>query len=1061
MSLVYKKPYRNRYMFEDSLFKEIFGSSAKTKLLIVPAQLTLSAEQAAFTYAKCDVFFDFHVMSGNKLRAEIMNKTGGPGRTPINSLGRDMILRRIAKENADQLSVYQSCVTSSEFIKYAGDFIVQMKQTNPGGIDLAALADELAGAKGGAAHGAGAGVVTEKGPGVSAVNNERRNAVNKEKKTSVTAAAYDRLLPRKLKDMALIADAYSKVMQGKYIDSEDGLAFATSKIAECDFIKDAEIWFAGFYSFNAGEEKFLKELDRVSRGVHIEYSAPRDMAKFALPKGAETKLQPYLQSTNQYYEALSVAAEILRLIREEGYTASDIAVLSADLAVEGRLLKRVFESVGIPVFMDEKRSLMHLKAASDIAALLGMAADGVRPQTAIEFVADDDFTNYVKNYRPKGNAFLKPFRYGGEKKIAAEIKRDEFASLVGPFLTEFKTKETVREKTECIYSFAAEKLGLASKLEAEAVRLSDEGFSDSAEEMRQAWGVILSVFDQTVELAGATKLSAAEYRDMIRDAFKDIKIGLLPQKTGCISIGDLYRSKPAGVKALFITGFADGRAPREFKENGILSDAEQAELYAKGRVLCKSYKQLNKEDRAKLYEAFAAPSEKIYVCCALADVEGKSIRPSNLFAVLPDVGTTRGVEDDENLRLLLQGEGLAAEALSKSLRERKISGTELSAAEKAAMDILSDSDRLSAIKSGLLFTNEEKKLEKENLDSLLDPKYASPSGLERYAKCPFAYFVERGIKPDEPIDFTIKRSDAGTFYHELLKRIAEYLSSDRLAPRDPSSLWQTISEDALAAKVSEYADAIIAEDSSGIYEKGEEESYRSGRMKKEALLYARELVYQVRAGNIDDISCEREFTLPFAGTTIKGKIDRLDLSHMPSRDIVKVVDYKSGQDKFNEENIRRGLDLQLMIYLEYATSHGESPIGSFYFHINGEEYETDMMSLESGRLSDAVIEELRKHFMLDGFYVDEPETLSGADRLAGQGEKPVVLRSRQKRSEEAYEDLREDFRKALTENVRSMIEGDISVAPIRISKNATACTYCSYRSVCGFELTEPGFVYRK
>jgi ATP-dependent helicase/nuclease subunit B len=168
-------------MFEDSLFKEIFESGAKTKLLIVPAQLTLSAEQAAFAYAKCDVFFDFHVMSGNKLRAEIMNKTGGPGRTPINSLGRDMILRRIAKENADKLSVYQSCVTSSEFIKYAGDFIVQMKQTNPGGIDLLSLADELAGAKGGAAQG--------------------------------------RLLPRKLKDMALIADAYSKVMQGKYIDS--------------------------------------------------------------------------------------------------------------------------------------------------------------------------------------------------------------------------------------------------------------------------------------------------------------------------------------------------------------------------------------------------------------------------------------------------------------------------------------------------------------------------------------------------------------------------------------------------------------------------------------------------------------------------------------------------------------------------------------------------------------------------------------------------------------------------------------------------------------------------
>ncbi|MBR5925916.1 MAG: hypothetical protein IKZ78_01010, partial [Firmicutes bacterium] len=111
-------------------------------MLIVPAQLTLSAEQAAFDYSKKDVFFDFHVMSGNKLRSEILSKTEAPGKTPISSLGRQMMLRSIAKSIAPELKTYQASAASSDFLKYVGDFIVQMKQTNPEGLELSGLADE-------------------------------------------------------------------------------------------------------------------------------------------------------------------------------------------------------------------------------------------------------------------------------------------------------------------------------------------------------------------------------------------------------------------------------------------------------------------------------------------------------------------------------------------------------------------------------------------------------------------------------------------------------------------------------------------------------------------------------------------------------------------------------------------------------------------------------------------------------------------------------------------------------------------------------------------------------
>jgi len=119
-------------MFDESLFKAISGSSAPQKLLIVPAQLTLSAEEAAFDAlgkGNDDFgFLDLHIMSGNKLRTEIMNKAGGPGRTAINNLGRSMILRKCAKDSS--LEVYSKAASSPEFLSAAGDFILQLKQKN-------------------------------------------------------------------------------------------------------------------------------------------------------------------------------------------------------------------------------------------------------------------------------------------------------------------------------------------------------------------------------------------------------------------------------------------------------------------------------------------------------------------------------------------------------------------------------------------------------------------------------------------------------------------------------------------------------------------------------------------------------------------------------------------------------------------------------------------------------------------------------------------------------------------------------------------------------------------
>ena len=70
--------------------------AAKRILLIVPAQYTLKAEEEAFEIIGGEGFFDFHIMSGNKLLETVLRETGHPGLTPVNNLGRTMLPRRIA-----------------------------------------------------------------------------------------------------------------------------------------------------------------------------------------------------------------------------------------------------------------------------------------------------------------------------------------------------------------------------------------------------------------------------------------------------------------------------------------------------------------------------------------------------------------------------------------------------------------------------------------------------------------------------------------------------------------------------------------------------------------------------------------------------------------------------------------------------------------------------------------------------------------------------------------------------------------------------------------------------
>lgn len=1001
--------------FDEKLFNEIMKSKAPQKLLIVPAQLTLSAEEAAFDVLGRQKngahrgFFDFHVMSGNKLRSEILGRIGAPKETLIDALGKSMVLRRCASELSKKggLEAFSSVINSDSFLDSAKDFIIQTKQNNAE--DLTAIADEGS------------------------------------------------MLSKKLCDMQKILAAYETCMKGKYIDSEDGLLYVTEKLSECDWIKNSELWFVGFYSFTKREQVFLAALDKNSFGCHVMLSSPVEK----LPESFSALIEA--ETTNA--EADIIASEILRLIREEKYSAEDIVILSANLNEDGPVLKRVFDSLGIRCFVDEKRSMMHQAAPRKISLLLDIIADGFKTNTVIQFVEDEDFENYCKSYHIKGDAFLSNFKYGGASKVNAEIKRDEFATLIAPLKSQLSEAETVREKTTALYEFLVGPYDILGKLNAQLSEAKELGYKDYGDEISQIFSVILHIFDQAVELLGDTKITNKEYRDLIKNAFRDIKIGLLPQESNCVMIGDLYRSKITKARALFVTGFNDGCAPRNVNASGILTNEEIEKLSSAGIALCKDLKQIIKEDKIMIFEAFEKATEKLYLSYAFADNDGKEKGESYLLArLLPN-------EKRSEVKVISKcnGELYSFENLSKVLLDAKHSGSEIPAEWMAAAAKLKEKDpaRYSALTKGLLYKNSEIKLTKKETKEILNTKTCSPSSIESYIKCPFAFFIERGIRAEEPIDFSMSAKDSGNVYHEVLDRLSKYLSSDGIPARSDNSRWQKIS----GSEIDDFVEKAVAEiaegDTSGLLNKGNEEKFYCERISKNVKRLAHYMIAQVREGNIDLISTEHQFSFDFAGITVKGKIDRVDLTSLENADYIKVIDYKTGSaTKFDKAMIEAGKAVQLMLYLEAALGERSEnktalPVGIFYFTIEKDPVDSKLEEL--AEISEEAARKIFDSYKLDGAYSTDSDAFATIDKNAGALESKkssvVTMHKTRELSEEDFENLREVFKEKFAASVAKLQSGDVSVRPIKLKGENTACTFCKYKSICRFDLQIEGCTY--
>ena len=192
-------------------------------VLVVPAQSSLSLEKEALKVLGTEGFFNLHIIRGQKLAETIQSETRRLDKTPINTIGRSMLLRSIAAKNKENLNSFKDIAEDPEFLNLAGDFIVQLKQ-----------------------------------------NLEDESTIDK-----LIQSAKSPILKGKLADMKVLLSEYQLLMQGKLTDSEDLVLHTAAMAKESTFVKESAIYYYGFYSFTSRELELLASIESSAKELNV------------------------------------------------------------------------------------------------------------------------------------------------------------------------------------------------------------------------------------------------------------------------------------------------------------------------------------------------------------------------------------------------------------------------------------------------------------------------------------------------------------------------------------------------------------------------------------------------------------------------------------------------------------------------------------------------------------------------------------------------------------------------------------------------------------------------
>ena len=1107
------------------IYEEIMQRAAEEPgrnfLIIVPDQFTMQTQKDLVMRSDRDGILNIDVLSFGRLSHRILEEVGTKEMPVLDDTGKSLVLQKVAADLKEQLPAMGSLLHKQGYIHEVKSAISEFMQYGISTQDM----DKL-----------------------------------------ITSAQKRGALAMKLKDLKTLYRGFQDYIRDHFITTEETLDVLRRSLSKSKILKGSVVVFDGFTGFTPIQNRLIQELMRVCAetivtvtiGVgedpykmdgeqklfHLSKKTVADLEKLAAEaevergedlfvKGGPNRFakapalhyleqnlfryqyEPYAgeQQEIHMFEALSPREEvhqtalyIRHLIREQGMTYRDIAVVIGDLEGYASYVETEFGQLEIPCFLDRTRGIALNPMIEYIKSALQLYIKDFSYDTVFHFLrsgmADisreeiDELENYVirtgaRGYRTYSRLFTRrteELQGNAEGSEQAEEKtmerlnriRQQFMDAVE--ILHMGSQEKAGDYVSHLYDFL-EQNQVQQKLLNYQQQFEKEGDLSRAREYAQIYRLVMDLLDQVYELLGEEEISRQEFADILEAGFGEITVGTIPQNVDRIVVGDMERTRLKQVKVLFFLGVNDGNIPKNASKGGIISDMDREFLIESGTEMAPSPRQQMYIQRLYLYLNMTKPSEQLYLSYAKVNSEGKGIRPSYLIDTVRKLFPAMSVEYPQNRSRLEQIEGRqeGARYLAEELREY-VEGT-LPEEERQDFYLMYRAYEADAAGRDLLTRAAFRRYRESGLSRIVaralygQQLENSVSRLETYAACACRHFLQYGLSLQEREEFGFEASDMGTVYHAVLENFAGKLAESNLT-------WWDFTEDFAAKAVKESVEAYAATYGETVLYSSARNEYAITRMSRILTRTVLTLQKHLKQGSFqpDDYELSFRFAEDLDSIHVdlsedekmhlQGRIDRIDVSEDAEHVYVKVIDYKSGNRKFDLAALYYGLQLQLVVYMNAAMEmesrkHPDKeivPAALLYYHIDDPTIETPV-ELTDEQINEQILAKLR----MNGVVNSDPGVVERLDRY--MQDKSVVIPVEKKKdgsfsarsgvlSREEMQLISSYVDAKIRSIGREILDGKIAANPYE-KGNEEACTYCAYKKVCGFDGSIPGYEKRQ
>ena len=1110
---------KSTYVF-DKIIERSMKEENKNFFILVPDQFTMQTQMELVNRHPRGGILNIDVLSFSRLSHRILEETGGNRKTVLDDTGKSLVLRKVAEEWKEEISVLGGNLKKQGYIHEVKSAISEFMQYGIGTKELGEMLKFV----------------------------EKRGG-----------------LYGKLKDLGVLYQGFQKYIQDKFITTEETYDRLAAHLEKSDLVKKSVVVLDGFTGFTPVQNSVIEKLLLLAEEVIITITIDKKETKkqetseqelFSLSKktissmekiakGAKVAIEepiwmeetakrfvydsglahleknlfryPYVQKKGDcdgicILEAPNIEEEIkqacngIRNLLQEGYCYRDLAVIVGDMSSYGSKIEEIFEEYEIPVFMDQSRKITLNPFVEYIRSAIQIQVKQFSYESMFHYLRSgmvdldreivDKLENYCLAHGIKGKrAWSTMFcslrsdgknmtSIGSEEKERMQKELEELNNARDKIISGLSVlksgKQKVKKQTEQLYEFLTANQ-CQKRLKDYETSFKLAGDKAKEKEYAQIYRLTMDLLDQIVGLLGEEEMTWEEFGQILDAGFGEIQVGIIPQSVDQVVVGDMERTRLKQVKALFFLGINDGNIPKKSGSGGIISDIDR-EFLAEGEFeLAPTPRQQIFIQKFYLYLNVTKPSHKLYLSYAKMNSEGKSLKPSYFISsiekLFPDLKIQKTEEHTwQQIRTSEDGREYGIQLLEQ-YKQGNLKDEEeqvLMALLKVLREFPKGNSWIEDLLDSTFFTYQDTKISPQAAKILYGAIIqSSVSRLEKMASCAYAHFLQYGLGLKERETYSFEAVDMGNVFHAVLEIFAGKLAEKNYNMTNfPEEEGKKILKDALENYAITYQNTVLFSTARNAYmiEKMERILWRTVRtlqyqLQKGKFLPAK---YEISFSVLEDLDSVKISLGEEEKMYLRGRIDRVDTYEEENNLYVKVVDYKSGEQQFQLAAFYYGLQLQLVVYLNAAMELQKKqhpgknvlPAAFVYYHISD-----PMADGQEGITEEEIEQQIKKQLRVTGIVNSDTVVLQGLDKT--HEEKSDVIPVEYKKdgnlssrssvmTQEEIEILQQYAGKKIETLGREILDGNIAINP-KTFKKKEACTFCQFQDVCAFDSRLHGF----